>query len=124
MAERAGIFDLDEESGLDLSSFAPKPTAMPSPPLEAVRQATQGTPFKSREPLAAAKTLQRRRRTGRNVQFNTKVTQSCKEGYYEVTDQYGFQSIGETMERALEALRRELTTKKVSPAAGVGPREP
>lgn len=113
MAERAGIFDTDD-TGLDLSSFTPK-TPQKVPPPETIRAVAEGTPFKSREALPTKpKAVMRRRRTGRNVQFNTKVTQSCKEGYYEVTDRYGFQSLGETLERALEALKRELKGNRVA----------
>lgn len=113
MAERAGIFDTDDTS-LDLSSFTPK-THPKAPPPETVRAIAEGTPFKSREALPPKPTVAlRRRRTGRNVQFNTKVTQGCKEGYYEITDRYGFQSLGETLERALEALKRELKGNSVA----------
>lgn len=112
MAERAGIFEQEEGAALDLSSFTTQKPIKSQPAAETVRAVSEGTPFKSRESVAAptppAKPTVRRRRTGRSVQFNTKVTQACKDGYYEVTDGYGFQSLGETLERALEALRREL----------------
>ena len=108
MAERAGIFDTDDPA-IDLSSFTPKKSSKLEPAPETVRAVAEGSPFKSRDAVpTTSKSKQRRRRTGRNVQFNTKVTQNCKDGYYEVTDLHGFQSLGETLERALEALKREL----------------
>ena len=107
MAKRAGLFEED----LDLSQFTPQQTAkaeQPSP--EAVRAVAEGAKFQSREP--AKKRQQRRYRTGRNIQLNTKVTMSTRDGFYEISDRYNW-VLGETLERALQALRREL--EKESP---------
>jgi hypothetical protein len=103
MAERAGLFEED----LDLSQFAPhKPAEYP--PAEAVRAIAEGAKFQSREPMKATKQRhQRRYRTGRNIQLNTKVTMSTRDGFYEISDRYNW-VLGETLERALQALRREL----------------
>ena len=64
---------------LDLSDF--KPAAPKKPKLEAsaIREVSEANNFPSRaaskpNPLKAAATVQRRRRTGRNVQFNIKAT--------------------------------------------------
>ena len=105
MAERAGLFEED----LDLSQFTPhKPPKAEQPPLEAVRAIAEGAKFQSREPSTPAKQRhQRRYRTGRNIQLNTKVTMSTRDGFYEISDRYNW-VLGETLERALEALRREL----------------
>ena len=111
MAERAGLFEED----LDLSQFTPqKPAKAEQPPREAVRAVAEGAQFHSREPGNPAKQRQQRRyRTGRNVQMNTKVTTITRDGFYEISDRYNW-VLGETLERALQALRREL--EKESPA--------
>jgi hypothetical protein len=104
MAERAGLFDED----LDLSQFTPqKPVKTEQPPPEAIRAVAEGAKFQSREPIKASKQGQRRHRTGRNIQLNTKVTMSTRDGFYEISDRYHW-VLGETLERALQALRREL----------------
>jgi hypothetical protein len=106
MAERAGLFEGD----LDLSQFTPKkPAKAEQPPAEAVRAVAEGARFQSREPVKQAKPprQQRRYRTGRNIQLNTKVTTSTRDGLYEISDRYNW-VLGETLERALQALKREL----------------
>ena len=105
MAERAGLFEED----LDLSQFTPhKPAQTGQPPPEAIRAVAEDAKFQSREPVKAAKQRQQRRyRTGRNIQLNTKVTTSTRDGFYEISDRYNW-VLGETLERALQALRREL----------------
>src|SRR5438105_563537 len=109
MAERAGLFEED----LDLSQFTPQKRAKSEqPPPEAIRTVAEGAKFQSREPLKAAKQRQQRRyRTGRNIQLNTKVTISTRDGFYEIADRYNW-VLGETLERALQALRRELEKGK------------
>ena len=111
MAERAGLFEED----LDLSQFTPqKPAKAEQPPPEAVRAVAEGAKFLSREPSKPSKQRQQRRyRTGRNIQLNTKVTMSTRDGLYEISDRYKW-VLGETLERALQALRREL--ERESPA--------
>lgn len=105
MAERASLFEED----LDLSQFTPDKSAKAEqPPPEAVRAVAEGAKFQSREPLPPAKPRQQRRyRTGRNIQLNTKVTMSTRDGFYDISDRYNW-VLGETLERALHALRREL----------------
>jgi hypothetical protein len=107
MAERAGLF----EEELDLSQFTRhKPPKVEQPPPEAVRAVAEGAKFQSREPVTAGRQRpQRRYRTGRNIQLNTKVTVSTRDGLYEISDRYNW-VLGETLERALQALRRELET--------------
>jgi hypothetical protein len=111
MAERAGLFEED----LDLSQFTPhKPAKSEQPPLEAVRAVAEGASFQSREPAKPAKPRQQRRyRTGRNIQLNTKVTMSTRDGFYEISGRYNW-VLGETLERALQALRRELEKEGTS----------
>ena len=105
MAERAGLFEED----LDLSQFTPhKPAKAEQPPPEAVRTVAENVNFQSREPAKVPKPRQQRRyRTGRNIQLNTKVTMSTRDGFYEISDRHNW-VLGETLERALQALRREL----------------
>ena len=111
MAERAGLFEED----LDLSQFTPrKPAKAEQPPPEAVRAVAEGAKFQSREPVKPVKLRQQRRyRTGRNIQLNTKVTMSTRDGFYEISDRYNW-VLGETLERALQALRRELEKEDAS----------
>ena len=114
MAERAGLFENADD--LDLSSFAPKRVSKDAePPSEAVRAVSESANFKSREPVQpgapkALKKPQRRRRTGRNMQLNVKVDASTFESFYEITDRQAW-VLGETLERALAALQRELAPK-------------
>lgn len=108
MAERAGLFDDD----LDLSRFTPRRPAAAAPAPEAVRAVAEGVKFQSREPAPApAPRTQRRYRTGRNVQLNTKVTPETRDGFYAISDRYHW-VLGETLDRALQALRRELEGKE------------
>lgn len=112
MAERAGLFEEGNED-FDVSAFAPKkPTTTAQPASEAIRNVAESANFQSREPVKpAGRTKQRRRRTGRNVQFNTKVTGACRDTFYEISDRNGW-VLGETMEKAIAALQRELTLEK------------
>jgi len=105
MAERAGLFEED----LDLSQFTPhKPVKAEQPLPEAVRAVAEGAKFQSREPVKNLKQRQQRRyRTGRNIQLNTKVTTSTRDGFYEISERYNW-VLGETLERALQALKRAL----------------
>ena len=121
MSDRAKLFDDDD---LDLSEFKPKEGARPSgPDPEKVRAVSEAAQFSSREPKAAKPKLPpsspaakaepvpkrepRRHRTGRTLQFNCRTTQECFNGMYEIADQQGW-LVGETLERAYAALKREL----------------
>jgi|SRR5581483_2209813 len=119
MAERAGLFEED----LDLSQFTPnKPAKAELPAPEAVRAIAEGAKFQSREPLKAPKPRQQRRyRTGRNIQLNTKVTLNTRDGFYEISDRYNW-VLGETLERALQALKRELEKERSSRVTPEGDR--
>jgi hypothetical protein len=114
MAERAAVFE--DSDDFDLSGFAPKKPAAkaaPEPPAEAVRTVSESASFRSREPKPAAKLskkMPRRRRTGRNEQLNLKVTAKTRESFYQITDREGW-VLGETFEKAIEALQRELAAR-------------
>lgn len=118
---RASIFDGDD---IDVTSFAPKPGPDRSAPAPAaVRAVAEAANFRSREggstapkPAASAtpapapevaKRQPRRHRTGRNVQFNIKVSQKAVDAFYAITDREGW-VLGETLEHALAALEKAL----------------
>jgi hypothetical protein len=114
---RAGVFDTDDD--LDVSGFAPKKpeqSAKPAAP-EEVRAVSEGSSFRSREPAARKPQTTRYKReprlyrTGRNIQLNVKVRQETLDAFYEISDQQDW-VLGETLEHALEALKRELSRQK------------
>ena len=110
MSERASVFDSGAD--FDVAGFAPqKPKA--SAPAEKVRQVSEGASFKSREPAErkTAKREPRRYRTGRNTQFNIKGDPEVIEEFYGIADAQGW-VLGETLERAVRALRNEIATGK------------
>ncbi len=123
MNDRAKLFDDDD---LDLSDFKPKDGPQPKgPDPEQVRAVSEAAQFSSREPKAAKpkpaaahapvakaepvapKREPRRHRTGRTEQFNCRTTRECADGMYAIADQQGW-LVGETLERAWAALKREL----------------
>jgi hypothetical protein len=66
--------------------------------------------FVSRQPTPTVAPIERSKRrfkTGRNVQINAKGEQETKEEFYRLADLLD-QPLGETLKRALAALRREL----------------
>jgi hypothetical protein len=101
----------------DVSAFTPKTAdKTPKTPPEDIRAVSEAAQFRSREPGPAAppkavKTIQRRRRTGRNQQLNVKLAANTVKLFYEITDKQGW-VLGETLERALAALQRELDQQK------------
>jgi hypothetical protein len=110
---RASIFEDGEGPDLDVASFAPK-TAIDSnaPGAEEVRAVAQAARFHSREaavpkPAPKPKRAARRYRTGRNVQFNVKASLETVDTFYMITEKQNW-VLGETLERAVEALQREL----------------
>lgn len=71
-------------------------------------EAAELSGFKSREPQihsSAIKRKQRRRRTGRNAQFNLKAKPETIEAFYAVADQKGW-GLGETLEYAVLLLQK------------------
>jgi hypothetical protein len=105
--QRPNIFD--EASELDVSSFGPKPAPdLAAPPIDQVRAVTAAANFQSREPAATPTPRQARRyRTGRTAQFNVRTTPATVDAFYAIADRKGWK-VGETLERALAALEREL----------------
>jgi hypothetical protein len=109
--ERASVFGDDQD--LDLGGFKPKTFKPPAAQQEDVRAVSEGMNFRSREPQPPVpkpeKREPRRYRTGRNQQLNIKARAEAIEAFYQITDQQGW-VLGETFERAIEALKRELDT--------------
>ena len=118
--KRAGVFEDD----LDISGFAPKPSAQ----AEQIKAVAEEAGFHSREPvppqhpasaqagqpakapptsLPEARREQRRYRTGRNQQLNLKVRAQDAEAFYAIADAEGW-VLGEVFARAITALTREL----------------
>lgn len=134
--ERANLGFGDALDDLDLSKFTPKPArpANDLPSKALTEKAASVSGFKSREakptseaPAAANVDLadtasmgqgagiasilpeaiqQRRRRTGRNVQFNLKARPETIEAYCALADRMDW-GLGETLERAVALLEKE-----------------
>jgi hypothetical protein len=112
--ERASVFG--DDADLDISAFKPKPATKPAVRREQVREVSEAASFRSREPkpvamIASPRREPRRHRTGRNVQLNIKATAEAVEAFYAITDRESW-VLGETFERAIEALQRELNSQK------------
>jgi hypothetical protein len=115
--ERASIFGNDDE--LDVSDFKPKSPArvieQPATAADQVRAVSETVNFRSRDPkpspTAPLRREQRRHRTGRNVQLNIKARAEAIEAFYTITEREKW-VLGETFERAVEALKRELETSR------------
>ena len=97
---------------LDLGEWQPaarKPAAKPDP--ASARAAAASAGFRSREPVVAPTPVPaaepthpvRRRRTGRNRQFNIKARPETVETFYAIADAQGW-GIGETLEHAVALL--------------------
>ncbi|WP_085787597.1 hypothetical protein [Ketogulonicigenium robustum] len=88
----------------DLSSFAPAPKIAPKD--RSTEQAAEASGFVSREPKSPPVSKpQRRRRTGRNAQFNIKATPETIESFYRIADANGW-GLGETLEHAVALLEQ------------------
>lgn len=115
---RASIFGDEDTDTLDVAGFAPKAQVdYKAPPAEQVRAVSQAANFKSRESATAkteskdAKRAPRRYRTGRNVQLSVKALPETVDAFYAITDQQRW-VLGYTLQRAIEALQRELKQSK------------
>ena len=113
--ERASLGFGDELDAFDPADFVPKPASKPRPASEVTKWAGEAAGFRSREaakpeprnaPAPVPARPDRRRRTGRNVQFNIKTKQETIEAFLAVVDANGW-GIGETFEKATELLQRE-----------------
>lgn len=134
--ERADLGFIEALDDLDLSDFAPRSvrTATDQPSKALTAQAAEASGFRSREAkpskeeaaaasgsvadagsvgqgaTTAQKPLetpqQRRRRTGRNAQFNLKARPETIDAYCALADRMGW-GLGETLERAVALLEKE-----------------
>jgi hypothetical protein len=116
MSERAGLFDGDTD--FDVSGFAPRKTVPPqeSASPEKIRKVSEASNFRSREAApaklpATPKREPRRHRTGRNVQLSLKVRAETRDSFYAIADEGGW-VLGEALDRAVAALKKELGAKK------------
>lgn len=107
MADRASIF---EKPKLDISGFAPRSEDRSRPLPDQLDEITRGSKFRSREAAGPARIEQRRRRTGRNVQFNIRATQQVIDEFKALSESQDWPD-GLTLEHALAALKRELAEK-------------
>lgn len=114
--ERAPLGFGDELENFDPAAFTkPKRPANDRLKPEEAKKAAEAAGFRSREPIKAAAVPEepaaplRRRRTGRNVQFNIKTKAETIEAFTRIADANGW-GLGETFERATELLERELAS--------------
>lgn len=115
MSNRPSIFEDDQDQGVDLTGFKPRQGRDPNaPPIDQLRQVSDLTGFPSRTPTAAAPQSQPReryksqiKRTGRNTQFFCRITKEGRDAFYGLAEAHNW-TIGETVERALAALQREI----------------
>jgi hypothetical protein len=108
MSGPASIF---EKPKLDISGFAPRTDEPARPQPEQLTELTRGSKFRSREVIdeAGGRVPQRRRRTGRNVQFNIRATQEVIDEFKALSEARDWPD-GLTLEKALAALKRELAS--------------
>lgn len=110
--ERADLGFADALDDFDPAEWAPKAAAGPSPRPEptGTREAAAAAGFRSREPQPepdrAGGAPPRRRRTGRNAQFNLKARPETIAAFCAVADLQGW-GLGETLEQAVALLERE-----------------
>jgi hypothetical protein len=114
---RASIFGDEEPEALDIGGFTPKSVSdVKAPPVEQVRAVAQAANFPSRESAASKQPQKKKRpirqyRTGRNVQLSVKALSETVDIFYAITDEQGW-VLGYTLQRAMEALQRELKKPK------------
>lgn len=114
MSGRANIFDLAED--FDIGGFTPEKPRPTAPP-EKVRQVSEAASFRSREPEPQrARREPRRYRTGRDTQFNIKADADVIDEFYRIADRQNW-VLGETLERAVTALKKELAAEAGGPTA-------
>src|SRR5687768_7284465 len=101
--QRANLGFADELDNFDPQAWTPSKAADANDRLERqiVSDAAEAAGFRSREPKMAAAGRDRRRRTGRNAQFNIKARQETIEAFCAVADANGW-GLGETLEYAVE----------------------
>ena len=108
---RANLGFGDELDSFNPEEWTPRKKHPAPETTQAVREAAAKAGFKSREPVPAEppKPNQRRRRTGRNAQFNIKARPETIEAFCAVADAQGW-GLGETLEYAVALLKRDYGT--------------
>lgn len=108
--ERAPLGFGTELDEFDPVSWGKNAPVEPKPKVADARRIAEASGFRSREPNQAApdKPKQRRRRTGRNVQFNIKTKPETIEAFCAIADKNGW-GLGETFEIATELLAKRET---------------
>ena len=122
MKERADLGFGDALEGFNPAEWQPEQPKVANDPArkDAAGKAAKAAGFKSREPKpeaperaaapAAASTVGqgaiRRRRTGRNAQFNLKARPETIEAFCQIADRQGW-GLGETLEKAVALLEQQ-----------------
>lgn len=120
--ERAPLGFGDELEEFNPAEWTPKPAtnANAKPDAAAARKAAEVSGFRSREPKPAPVPAEsgagqgsapRRRRTGRNAQFNLKARPETIEAFVSIADRQGW-GLGETLEHAVALLEREYAARR------------
>jgi hypothetical protein len=98
---------------IDLSGFTTAPPKKPKVEKEAIRKVSEQNNFPSRSPERSkplAKAQQRRRRTGRNMQFNIKATPETIARFTAIADRHKL-VFGELLDLALDAFEQMQSRK-------------
>lgn len=118
--DRPKIGFAEELESFDPSSWDPKQakTSRARPPKEHSTSLAEASGFRSREAVPTSQpnsqqnkpTRQRRRRTGRNTQFNIKADPAVIDRFAQIADAQGW-VFGEALERAVELMEEHYKTR-------------
>ena len=111
--ERISLGFGDELNDFDPAIWEKSPTSEPKPKIVGAKKIAEASGFSSREPTPHDMQVpkQRRRRTGRNVQFNIKTKTETIEAFCAIADANGW-GLGETFEIATSLLISSQSTNK------------
>lgn len=123
--ERASVFGDDDEPVVDLSDFEVRPSTRQKVDPDVMREAAEGSKFRSREPGAkehlpvatSGAPLRRRRavKPTRSVPLNVRITAEHQARFFACLDLLGERvSQADGVELAIEALEASLTEKTAS----------
>ncbi|MEM7172455.1 MAG: stability/partitioning determinant [Pseudomonadota bacterium] len=111
--ERQSLFS-DELNNLDPNAWVPPESKVSNDrkPTPETKQVAEEAGFQSRPTAGqgSAPKKQRRRRTGRNAQFNIKTTPEAIEEFTAIADALDW-GLGETFEKAIPLLKAEFIDK-------------
>lgn len=103
----------NELEDFDPAKWSTSAKGLPRPQKVETRQLAEAVGFKSREAGPAGgepKKTDRRRRTGRNAQFNLKARPETIEAFCRIADEQGW-GLGETLEKAVDLLETNFGAK-------------